>query len=957
MKVFQWLCFNLLLSSSLLVVVMGGVDPYSEALLSLKSEIIDEYSSLEDWFVPSGGKPSGEVYSCSWSGVKCNKNSTIVIGLNLSLMNLGGVLSGRQFSVFPELSDLNISYNSFSGQLPVGIFDLTSLRSLDISRNNFSGSFPGGVSGLPNLVVLDAFSNSFSGPLPVEISKLEHLKVLNLAGSYFDGPIPSEYGSFKSLEFLHLAGNFLTGEIPPELGKLKTVTHMEIGYNSYEGSIPWQLGNMSELQYLDIAGANLSGSIPKELSNLTKLQSLFLFRNRITGLLPWEFNKIIPLTNLDLSDNQITGPIPESFAELKNLRLLSLFFNEMNGTVPERIAVLPSLDTLFLWNNFFSGSLPQTLGRNSKLRWLDVSTNSFSGSIPPDICTGGVLFKLILFSNHFSGSLSPSLSNCSSLVRLRLEDNSFSGEIPLKFSHFPEITYVDLSRNKFSGGIPIDMSQASKLQYFNISNNPELGGMIPAQTWSSPLLQNLSASSCNISGDIPPFQSCKSFTVIELHTNYLSGTIPKSISNCQALQSVILSNNDLAGQIPEELASLSDLAVLDLSHNNLTGPIPAKFGKSSSLVLLNVSFNDLSGSIPSEKALRSMDRSSYTGNSNLCGAPLKPCSMAILGNKSTGKLILVLLLCAAVAVLISASVLWIIHLGKRTNRQWKMVSFTGLPQFTANDVLRSFDSNEAPWPPPPPASAVLPTGITVLVKKIEWDPKKMKIVSEFITRLGDARHGNLIRVLGFCHNSHTAYIFYDYLPNGNLGEKISAQRDWAAKYRIILGIAKGLCFLHHDCFPTIPHGDLRSSNIVFDDNMEPHLAEFGFKHLTQLTKDSVPSTRFRKETDQFNDVIKEEVYMDIYSFGEIILEILSNGRLTNAGVGIQSKPRDVLVREIYKDNEAASSNVAVQEEIKVVLEVALLCTRSRPSDRPSMEDALKLLSRFKPQSKKLKPES
>ncbi|GLT55440.1 hypothetical protein SLA2020_285600 [Shorea laevis] len=957
MEVFQWLCFNLLLSSSLLVVVMGGVDPYSEALLSLKSEIIDEYSSLEDWIVPSGGNLSGEVYACSWPGVKCNKNSTIVIGLNLSLMNLGGVLSGRQFSVFPELADLNISYNSFSGQLPVGIFDLTSLRSLDISRNNFSGPFPSGVSDLQNLVVLDAFSNSFSGPLPVEISKLEHLKVLNLAGSYFDGPIPSEYGSFKSLEFLHLAGNFLAGEIPPELGKLKTVTHMEIGYNSYEGSIPWQLGNMSELQYLDIAGANLSGSIPKELSDLTKLQSLFLFRNRITGLLPWEFSKIIPLTDLDLSDNQITGPIPESFAELKNLRLLSLFFNEMNGTVPEGIAELQSLDTLFLWNNFFSGSLPQTLGSNSKLRWLDVSTNSFSGSIPPDICTGGVLLKLILFSNHFSGSLSPSLSNCSSLVRLRLEDNSFSGEIPLKFSHFPEITYVDLSRNKFSGGIPGDMSQASKLQYYNISNNPELGGMIPAQTWSSPLLQNLSASSCNISGDIPPFQSCKSFTVIELHTNYLSGTIPKSISNCQALQSVILSNNELAGQIPEELASLSDLAVLDLSHNNLTGPIPARFGKSSSLVLLNVSFNDLSGSIPSEKALRSMDRSSYTGNSNLCGAPLKPCSMAILGNKSTGKLILVLLLCAAVAVLISASVLWIIHLGKRTNRQWKMVSFNGLPQFTANDVLRSFNSNEAPWPPPPPASTVLPTGITVLVKKIEWDPNKVKIVSEFITRLGNTRHGNLIRVLGFCHNGHIAYIFYDYLPNGNLGEKISVQRDWAAKYRIILGIAKGLCFLHHDCFPAIPHGDLRSSNIVFDDNMEPHLAEFGFKHLIQLTKDSVPSTRFRKETGQFNDVIKEEVYMDIYSFGEIILEILSNGRLTNAGVSIQSKPRDVLVREIYKDNEAASSNVAVQEEIKVVLEVALLCTRSRPSDRPSMEDALKLLSRFKPQSKKLKPES
>ncbi|GLT25413.1 hypothetical protein SLA2020_005440 [Shorea laevis] len=953
MEIFQWLYYNLLLTSSLLVVVMGAADTYSEALLSLKSEIIDDSNSLRDWLVPSGGNPSGEVYACSWSGVKCNKNSTIVIGLNLSMMNLSGLLSGRQFSVFSELVDLNISYNSFSGQLPVEIFNLTSLTSLDISRNNFSGHFPGGVSGLQNLVVLDAFSNSFSGPLPVEISMLEHLKVLNLAGSYFDGPIPSEYGSFKSLEFLHLAGNSLTKKIPPDLGKLKTVTHMEIGYNSYEGSIPWQLGNMSELQYLDIAGANLSGSIPKQLSNLTKLQSLFLFRNQFTGLLPWEFSKIIPLINLDLSDNHITGPIAESFAELKNLRLLSLFFNKMNGTVPEGIAELPSLDTLFLWNNVFSGSLPQNLGRNSKLRWLDVSTNSFVGSIPPDICATGVLFKLLMFSNHFSGSLSPSLSNCSSLVRLRLENNSFTGKIALKFSHLPEITYVDLSGNKFSGGIPGYIFQASKLQYFNVSSNPELGGMIPAQTWSSPLLQNFSASSCNIFGDIPPFQSCKSFTVIELHTNNLSGTIPNSISNCRPLQSVILSNNKLGGHIPEEIATLPALAVLDLSHNNLTGQIPVKLGKSSSLVFLNVSFNDISGSIPSDKALQSMGRNAYVGNPNLCGAPLKPCSMAI----RSGKLRLVLLLCAAVTVFITASVLWIIHIRKGTKRQWKMVSFTGLPQFTANDVLKSFNSIEAPPPQPPPSAAVckavLPTGITVLLKKIEWDPKKMKVVSEFITRLGNTRHENLIRVLGFCHNNHLAYVFYDYLPSENLAEKISGQMDWATKYRIVLGVAKGLCFLHHDCIPAIPHGDLRSSNIVFDDNMEPHLAEFGFKYMVQLTKDSFPSTYSRKETGQFSDLIKEELYMDVFSFGEMILEILTNGRLTNAGAGIQIKSRDVLLREINKDNEAVATIISLQEEIKLVLEVALLCTRSRPSDRPSMEDALKLLSGLKPHSKKL----
>ncbi|EEF38874.1 leucine-rich repeat receptor-like protein kinase TDR [Ricinus communis] len=958
MEIFRFLYLNIFLILIFTAAVVSATDPYSEALLSLKSELMDDDNSLADWLLPSVGNPSKKIHACSWSGVKCNKNSTVVIALDISFKNLGGAFPGKHFSVFTELVDLNLSYNSFSGRLPVEIFNLTNLRSLDFSRNNFSGQFPSGISSLQNLVVLDAFSNSFSGLLPVEISQLEYIKIVNLAGSYFDGPIPPEYGSFRSLEFIHLAGNLLSGNIPPELGRLKTVTHMEIGYNSYQGSIPWQLGNMSEIQYLDIAGASLTGSIPKELSNLTKLRSLFLFRNHLTGLVPWEFGRIEPLSSLDLSDNQLSGPIPESFSELKNLKLLSLMYNEMNGTVPQGIAQLPSLDTLLIWNNFFSGSLPEDLGRNSKLKWVDVSTNNFVGSIPPDICAGGVLFKLILFSNNFTGSLSPSISKCSSLVRLRIEDNSFWGEIPLKFNNLPDITYVDLSRNKFTGGIPIDIFQAPQLQYFNISNNPELGGTIPTKTWSSPLLQNFSASGCNISGNVPPFHSCKSVSVIELDMNNLEGNVPVSISKCHNLEKMDLASNKFSGHIPEELASLPALSFIDLSHNNFSGHIPAKFGDPSRLKLLNVSFNDISGSIPPKKLFRLIGSSAFSGNSKLCGAPLRPChaSMAILGSKGTRKLTWVLLLSAGVVLFIVASAWGIFYIRRGSKGQWKMVSFNGLPRFTANDVLRSFSFTESMEAAPPLSAsvckAVLPTGITVSVKKIEFEAKRMMMVTEFVMRMGNARHKNLIRLLGLCYNKQLAYLLYDYLPNGNLAEKINVKRDWPAKYKLVTGIARGLCFLHHDCYPAIPHGDLRSSNIVFDENMEPHLAEFGIKFLAEMIKGSSLATISMKETGEIlNSRIKEELYMDIYSFGEIILEILTNGRMANAGGSIQSKPKEVLLREIYNENEASSSSESMQEEIKQVLEVALLCTRSRPADRPPMEDALKLLSGFRPQRK------
>jgi len=93
---------------------------------------------------------------------------------------------------------------------------------------------------------------------------------------------------------------------------------------------------------------------------------------------------------------------------------------------------------------------------------------------------------------------------------------------------------------------------------------------------------------------------------------------------------------------------------------------------------------------------------------------------------------------------------------------------------------------------------------------------------------------------------------------------------------------------------------------------------------------------------EYNESMEEELSNDVYNFGKMILEILTGGRLTSAAAIIHSKSQETLLREVYNDNEVTSASS--MEEIKLVLEVAMLCTRSRSSDQPSMEDALKLLS-------------
>ncbi|KAK1437405.1 hypothetical protein QVD17_03196 [Tagetes erecta] len=901
-------------------------DPISQALLSLKSDFITPSNALQDWiFIPNLQNPSPKIQACSWTGVKCNQNSTKITSLNLSLNNLGGVLSRNQFSQFTDLIDLNISHNSFSGQLPIGIFNLTNLQTLDISRNNFSGEFPIGISSLQNLVVLDAFSNSFTGSLPPDVCEIASVKVVNFAGSYFSGNIPGAYGLCKNLDFIHLAGNLLSGYLPIEFGQLKTVTHMEIGYNSYQGNIPWQFGNMSELKYLDIADANLSGLIPKELGNLVKLDTLFLFKNYLSGLIPVEFSNISSLSSLDLSDNLLSGPIPDGFSNLKNLKLLSVMYNDMNGSVPDGIAKLPNLESLLIWDNFFSGTLPQELGKHSKLKWVDVSTNDFVGVIPPDICSGGELSRLMLFSNYFSGGLS-SISNCSSLVRIRLEDNLFSGDISLDFKILSDVSYVDLSRNRLTGGIPFDIFHALKLEHFSVSNNPNLGGMLPEKTWSLPVLGNFSASSCNISGNFPEFPFCKSLSFIDLNGNHLSGNIPESISFCENLET------------------------LRLAENSLSGEIPVKLGNLMKLKFLNLSYNDLSGSIPSGTMFKSMDISSFLGNPNLCGAPvMRVCRHGNgisegmkLGSRRNHKVAWVLVLCAVVVIL-SGFLFGIFYYRRQSvNRHWKMVSFGGLPELTAADVLKSFnsiDSVETLYSSNSVCKAVLLNGMTVIVRKIEWGTKSSNLLIDFITHIGDLRHKNLIRSLGFCYNKNLGYLLYEYLPNGNLDEKIGIKSDWGSKHRLVISIAKGLCFLHHDCHPPIPHGDLKTSNIAFDENMEPRLAEFGFKRISAM------------ETGEYNGLTDHDLNDDIFAFGEVVLEILTNGRRKNGGISIHKTPKNVLLKEVYNDNEvsaSSSSSKSIQEEIKLVLEVVLRCTTSKQSERPSMEDALKILLGLKP---------
>ncbi|XP_034888200.1 leucine-rich repeat receptor-like protein kinase TDR [Populus alba] len=985
--------FFYLFKPPLVVFSATTLPPPLQSLLSIKTFLKDPSNTFHDWNLSNTSGLIQEPVWCSWSGIKCNPATAQITSLDLSHRNLSGAIPA-EIRYLTSLVHLNLSGNAFDGLLQPAIFELGDLRILDISHNNFNSTFPPGISKLKFLRVFNAYSNNFTGPLPKEFVWLRFLEELSLGGSYFTGEIPRSYGSFLRLKYLHLAGNELEGPLPPDLGFLSQLEHLELGYHPLlSGNVPEEFALLTNLKYLDISKCNLSGSLPPQLGNLTKLENLLLFMNQFTGEIPVSYTNLKALKALDLSVNQLSGAIPEGLSSLKELNRLSLLKNQLTGEIPSGIGELPYLDTLELWNNNLTGVLPQKLGSNGNLLWLDVSNNSLSGPIPPNLCQGNKLYKLILFSNKFLGKLPDSLANCTSLSRFRIQDNQLNGSIPYGLGLLPNLSYVDLSKNNFTGEIPDDLGSSEPLHFLNISGN-SFHTALPNNIWSAPNLQIFSAGSCKLVGKIPDFFGCGGLYRIELQDNMFNGSIPWDIGHCERLISLNLSRNSLTGIIPWEISTLPDIAAVDLSHNLLTGSIPSNFGNCSTLESFNVSYNLLTGPIPASGTIfPNLHPSSFSGNQGLCGGVLpKPCAADTLGagemevrhrqqpKRTAGAIVWIMAAAFGIGlfVLVAGTRCFHANYGRRFSDEreigpWKLTAFQRL-NFTADDVLECLSMSDKILGMGSTGTvykAEMPGGEIIAVKKL-WGKHKENIrrrrgVLAEVDVLGNVRHRNIVRLLGCCSNRECTMLLYEYMPNGNLHDLLHGKNkgdnlvgDWLTRYKIALGVAQGICYLHHDCDPVIVHRDLKPSNILLDGEMEARVADFGVAKLIQSDESmSVIAGSYGYIAPEYAYTLQVDEKSDIYSYGVVLMEIISGKRSVDAEFGDGNSIVDWVRSKIKAkdgvndilDKDAGASIASVREEMLQMLRIALLCTSRNPADRPSMRDVVLMLQEAKPKRK------
>nr|QAS62479.1 LRR receptor-like serine/threonine-protein kinase FEI 1 [Sedum alfredii] len=424
-----------------------------------------------------------------------------------------------------------------------------------------------------------------------------------------------------------------------------------------------------------------------------------------------------------------------------------------------------------------------------------------------------------------------------------------------------------------------------------------------------------------LSGSLSPeLGKLEHLTTLSLHNNNLYGAIPSALKNCSELQTIYMQGNYLGETIPSELGSLSNLEKLDLSSNVLRGKIPDTLGQLVKLALFNVSNNFLVGPIPTSGVLNSFSKNSFFGNRKLCGDQISvtcssgnppssdsrtPTSRRLLVSASAtvGALLLVALMCFWGCFLYK-------RLGKRNSpglandigRGTSIVVFHGDLPYSSKEIIRKLETlNE---------EHIIGAGGFGTVYKLSMDDgslfalkRIMKLNDGFdrffdreLEILGSVKHRYLVNLRGYCNSPTSKLLLYDYLPGGNLDEVLhekSEQLDWDARVNIIVGAAKGLAYLHHDCSPRIIHRDIKSSNILLDGNYEARVSDFGLAKLLDDNESHI--TTIVAGTFGYlapaNSALTACRYMqsgratektDVYSFGVLMLEILSRKRPTDA---------------------------------------------------------------------------
>ncbi|KAK8957708.1 putative leucine-rich repeat receptor-like protein kinase [Platanthera zijinensis] len=844
---------------------------------------------------------------------------------------------------------------------------------------------------------LKLFNMGLRGTLSGDIGTLTALRILDLSYNVdLGGQLTPVIGNLQQLEALILVGCSFSGHIPSEIGKLTKLTFLALNSNQFTGSIPASLGRLSNLSWLDLADNQLTGSLPVSnasapgIDQLVNTQHFHFNKNRLSGPIPEKlFSPDMHLIHLLLDRNELVGAIPTSIGTVQTLNIIRLDNNLLDGLVPSNINNLTNLHVLTLANNGLTGPMPNLAGMNS-LNIVDLSNNSFDPSEAPSW-----------------------ISEIQNLTTLAIESGRLYGQVPQKLFSFPLLQQVILKNNSFNGTLDMGSNISEQLQIVNLENNDltsvalrssynnsiMLGGnpvcsiihllgtnyCLPPQQVSptySAGLSNCGGNSCSTNNTCshpymgimyfraPFFRDLTNATIFQLLENSLWERYGPNLGSI-SLQNPFF-DSDSYLEVKIELCpingayfNLNDiLENLDLSSNNYTAPVvygPYYFGAfpytlpgpshlnlglivglaiGCTFLVLGVasaSFYAFKQKKTAKMAIQfsnpfALWEASFEDN---CEAPqvkgakffpleeLKKCTnnfpeINVIGSGGYGK----------------------VNIASIPTKLFRILIIN-------TQVLYRFQVYRG----------ILLDGRMVAIKrsKVGSSQGGLEFKTE-IEMLSRVHHKNLVTLVGFCFQRGERMLVYDYVSKGTLRENLAGQTgiqlDWMRRLQIALDSARGLAYLHELANPPIIHRDIKSSNILLDDNLNAMVADFGISKLATDAEVGHISTQVKGtmgylDPEYFMTQILTEK-SDVYSFGVMMLELITGDPPIHNGKYIVSVVKSILNKDdVYYGLQEVMDSV-IREATYLVgfrrfVELALLCVGESAVDRPTMSNVVKEL--------------
>ncbi|KAI3675046.1 hypothetical protein L1987_84628 [Smallanthus sonchifolius] len=849
---------------------------------------------------------------------------------------------------------ISLKGQSLQGILPPEFVNLRYLQNIDLVRNYLSGTIPPEWGSMEQIVNISLLANRLSGPIPKELGNIITLKSLTVEDNLMSGPIPDELGSLTSIERLFLNSNFFTGELPATFANLISIKEFRIGSNNFSGKIPEFIGNWKNLTSLRIQASGLEGPIPSSITLLETLTDL-----RISDLRgpesPCPSFKSTSFENLILRSCNLTGELPKSLSATK---LLDFSFNNLNGSIPDSYNGLTDTDNIYLSGNNLSGSIPTwmtTLGDS-----IDLSYNNFTRGVSGDLrCQ---MRQTNLFASFSTDTISSRKVSC--LGNNACTTNWTSLYINCGGGRL-KIGNKEYQSDQESGGASYFYAVDGRWGFSNTGNFLDEGlrdSYIITQPSAAPKKTSDLYTNARVSAlSLTYYAYCMhngSYNV-SLHFAEIIFTDDRTYSSLGRrvfdiyIQGVLKEKDfDISakagGAMKETVLNYTvdvttslEIRLYWAGNGTLNIPKRGNYGPLISAISVDPNYE-----VPQNEPSQ--------GN----------------GNGVSGGIVAGIVVGAVCTIILILGVLW--WQGCLRHRDMELdlhgLELNGLEFNTGSFTLKQIKAATNNFDVAnkigeggfgPVYKGVLPNGTLIAVKQLSSKSKQGN--REFLNELGmisALQHPHLVKLYGCCIEGNQLLLAYEYLENNSLARALFGPKqwqlelDWPTRYRICIGIARGLAFLHEESRLKIVHRDIKATNVLLDKNLNAKISDFGLAKLDE-EDDTHISTRVAGTYGYMAPEYALRGYLtdkaDVYSYGIVLLEIVSGV----ANIADRAKENQFVLLDRAIALKATGNLMDLVDpklgseydipEMMVVINLALMCTTYSSTDRPTMSSVVSML--------------